>query len=300
MSKVFQLILVMLLIFAGSIFLTPFLHSILPMFKFEQIFNRLIMVFTIAAAIFVIRGQRRGNNVPIGRGFWRENGFDFSAPWKKLLLYGFLCGCLSVAFIIGWEVAFGPRYLRHPLLLQDIVERFFKGMLSGGVVGIVEEFFFRGFIFNYLQKRMPAILAVLLASAFYSLTHFLNNGQVFIPQNASIGDAFRLVFGYLEPFQNRWAEIFPQFFGLFVFGIVLCISFMRTKSLFLSIGIHAGAVFAIKFQHSFVRQPLGNLNYPFFGKSLDYDGSFEWMVLALLGFVLWFIILPRLSKNPLR
>lgn len=297
-SKIIQFATVMFLIFVGSIYSTPFLHSILPMFKFEQIFNRLIMVFTIAAAvIFVLREQFKEEGTGFGREFWRKNGFDFSAPWQKLFWYGFFCGSLAVGFIIVWEVAFGPRYVRSPILLQDIVERFFKGMLSGVVVGIVEEFFFRGFIFNVLRKKLNLVLAVLLASAFYSLTHFFDNGQIFIPKNPSFGDAFRLSIGYLEPFVNQWHKIYPQFVGLFIFGVILCLAYLRSKSLFLSIGIHAGAVFAIKFQHAFIRKPADDLFYPFYGQSPDYDGSFEWLALVFLGLIIWFVILPRLESR---
>ncbi len=297
MKSTFKLVLVMLLVCLVSIYLTPLVYSFLPMFKFEKIFNRLIMIFTISAAfIFVLKNQRKSGR-PWSE-FWKDLGFDFSAPWKKLLIYGFLSGSLAVAFIVAWETAFGPRYLRSPISIQDIIERFFKGATSGILVGIIEEFFFRGFVFNFLRKRIPVVLAVALASAFYSMTHFFDNGQIFIPQRPSASDGFRLLVGYLEPFKNHLPEIFPQFFGLFVFGIVLCVAFLRSNSLFLSIGIHAGAVFSIKFQHSFIRKPLEDLHYSIFGNSVDYDGPFEWFILALLGLVLWYVILPRLTKNP--
>jgi hypothetical protein len=45
---------VMLIVFAASILLTPPLAKILTMFRFEKIFNRLIMVFTIAAAVLAV------------------------------------------------------------------------------------------------------------------------------------------------------------------------------------------------------------------------------------------------------
>lgn len=295
MSKAFKAIIVMLIIFAASVYLTPVFHSFLPMFKFEKIFDRLVMIFTIVAAvIFVILEQRKKKGMKTQ--FWQNTGFNFSTPWKKLFWYGFLSGSLAVAFLIAWQVGLGPRYLRQPILVQDIVGRLFKGMLSGVVVGIVEEFFFRGFIFNYLRSRMNLIVAVLISSAFYSLTHFLDNGQIFIPQNPTAGDAFRLLVGYLEPFAKHWNEIFPEFVGLFIFGIILCLVFIRTRSLFFSIGIHAGVVFMIKFQHSFVRKPDEDIVYGFFGKSPDYDGSFEWLVLVILGLVLWFVILPRVDS----
>ena len=294
MSKIFRLVLVMLVIFAVSILLTPVLSKLLPMFKFEQIFNRLIMIFTVAAAaLYVYRKNKRG----IRQNFWKVNGFDFETPWKKLFVYGFLSGAIAVAVIIAVEVVSGPGYLRQPLLFQDVVERFFKGMSSGIVIGIVEEFFFRGFIFGRLKEKTHLFIAILLSSAFYSMTHFFDNGQIFIPDHPTTRDSLRLLFGYLEPFVNQWGQIFPEFMGLFLFGIILCLAYLGTDSLFLAIGIHAGAVFAIKFQHSFVRKGPETMVHLFYGRLSDYDGLFEWLMLILLGSVVWFILVPHLKRS---
>lgn len=284
----------MIAILVGSVYLTPLFHHLLPMFKFEKIFNRLVMIFTIAAAaIFVLFEQRKQGGMKLDREFWRKNGFDFSMPWKKLFLYGFLFGALAVGVIVAWQTGFGPRYLRSPIQAQDMIERFFKGAISGILVGILEEFFFRGFVYRMIAKRTQVFFALIASSVFYAATHFLDNGQIFIPDNPSIGDAFRLLFGYLEPFVHSKSEILPEFIGLFVFGLLLCLAFIRTRSLFMSIGLHAGAVFAIKFQHSFIRKPLEDVVYPFFGRSPDYDGLFEWAVLAVLMIFVWVFARPH-------
>ena len=74
--------------------------------------------------------------------------------------------------------------------------------------------------------------------------------------------------------------------GLFLFGLALNIAFIRTRSLFLPIGLHAGAVFMIKFQNSFVRKG-PEIYYPFIGNTPHYDGVFEWIFLIILGLVLY-------------
>ncbi|MBI4357888.1 MAG: CPBP family intramembrane metalloprotease [Candidatus Omnitrophica bacterium] len=297
MSKVFKFFVIVIIIFVLSVLLTPLVHALLnPYFKFERIFNRLVMIFTVAAAaLYVLRGKGKREGL-FDREAWREYGFDFSRPWKRLIQYGFLTGALTVVILAIVEVAIGPRYLREPFLLQDIVERFFKGMLSGLVVGIVEEFFFRGFIYVNLTRKIGSWLAVILGSAFYSLCHFFDNGQIFIPENPSFGDAIRLMFGYLEPFVKRPHVIFPEFAGLFLFGVLLNLAFIRTRSIFLSIGVHAGAVFMVKWQYSFVRSGPEDMLHPFFGHFPYYDGRVEWFVLVLLGCVVWWMA-PRLSRS---
>jgi uncharacterized protein len=268
----FKVCLVMLGIFLLSVLITPILNPILPMFKFEKIFNRLIMVFTVTAAFLVLRKKKVS---------WQEMGFDFTVAWKRLLAYGFLCGALMVTAITVVEVIWGPRYVRDPILFSDVIQRFVKGMLSGVVVGLVEEFFFRGFVFGALRKRIKLWGAVLLASAFYSLTHFLDNGQIFIPAEPGFKDAVRLLFGYLEPLVFQTQTILPEFIGLFLFGVLLTVAYLRSRSLFLPIGIHAGVVFVIKWQHSFVRKGSESF-HPLFGGAPHYDWILEWVFLALL------------------
>ena len=295
MGKSFKAIVVFIFILGLSILLTPVFYKILPMFKFEKIFNRLVMVFTIAAAVIYVYLEQKKNG--LGRNFWNVYGFDFSAPWKKLFIYGFLAGTLSLAFIVLFEVIFGPRYFRHPILIQDILERFFKGMLSGLIVAIVEEFFFRGFVFRWLKGKTPIVIAILLASAFYAATHFLDNGQTFVPDHPTVKDAARLLVGYVEPFTHHWQTIFPEFMGLFLFGITLCLAYLGTNSLFMPMGIHAGVVFAIKFQHSFVRKGPEGLTHHFFGGLPDYDGIFEWAVLIVLSVAVWYVVIPYLKRS---
>lgn len=298
MSKGLKVIFVMLGVFILSIVLAPPIDYLLPMYKFERVFNRLVMVFTIAAAVlFILLPKFKAKGGFFDPKLWDGYGFDFSGPWKRLLGYGFLAGAITVILMAAVEVAFGERYLRSPLLAQDIVERFFKGMLSGSIVGIVEEFFFRGFIFVNLRKKLNAWVALLLTSAFYSLCHFFNNGQVFIPENPSFGDGIRLLFGYLEPMLNQWHHIFPEFVGLFLFGAVLNLAFIRTRSLFLSIGIHAGAVFLIKFQYSFVREAPGDFYHQLFGGGAYYDGPTEWIILGILALSIW-LLAPRFLRSP--
>jgi membrane protease YdiL (CAAX protease family) len=290
MNKGLKFLLVMAGIMGLSIVLAPILyHFLSSFFNFDNIFNRLVMVFTIAAAVlFVLIPNIKKGSAAFDRETWREYGFDFSRPWKRLFGRGFLIGALFVAVLAAIEVVFGPRYLRSPLEFQDILERFGKGMMSGMIVGIVEEFFFRGFIYGVLRKKLNVFVAVISASIFYSLCHFFENGKILIPEHPGVWDSIRLLAGYLEPLVMRPEMIRNEFIGLFLFGLVLNIAFVRTRSLFLPMGIHAGAVFLIKWQSSFVRAG-DDIEHPFFQKLPYYDGSVEWVALILLGVAVWFL-----------
>lgn len=287
MSKVFKFFVVLLAILVFSVVLTPILHSVLhPYFKFEKIFNRLIMIFGVLAALLFILSQRGKTGKFFDHALWKTYGFDFAQPWLKLFSVGVLGGGFTVLLIVLFEIKFGPSSDREAFLLHKIVEWFFTGVGAGLSVGVIEEFFFRGFIYTQLKKKTNIWLAVILASAFYSLCHFFDNGQIFIPQNPSMGDAIRLLFGYLEPFTQHALDILPEFTGLFLFGVLLNLAYIRTGSLFLSIGVHAGAVFFIKFQHAFVEKA-PEAYHVFYGNRPYYDGVFEWGMLVILGILIW-------------
>ena len=281
MNKTLKFILAVFAALLLSALLTPVFYSLLnplsPFFKFERIFNRLITVFVLLAALLFVRFHKDS---------WSKYGFNFSVPWRTLFISGFLYGTFLIFFITIAEAAFGPRYVRESMFVSDILQRFLKGLLTGTAVGITEEFFFRGFIFVHLERTFKTWPAIVVTSVFYSLVHFLNNGQIFIPTPPSLVDAFRLLFGFLEPITHRPLVILPEFIGLFLFGLVLSFAFVRTRSLFLSIGIHAGVVFFIKWQNSFFRKG-PEIYHPLYGSTPHYDGIFEWFVLVLLCFFIY-------------
>ena len=281
--KFFFVIVVILVL---SIVLAPTVYELLPFFKFGRILNRLVEIFAVIAAVLFVRFERAS---------WRRYGVDFSTPWRRLFLYGFLTGALAITLLTTFEVAFGPRHLRYPILISDVIQRFLKGTISGVAVGIAEEFLFRGFIFVSLERKMTIAPAMVVTSVLYSSVHFLDNGQIFIPSKPIVGDSIRLLLGYLEPIVMRPRQIIPEFIGLFLFGLALNTAFIRTRSLFLPIGIHAGAVFLIKFENSFVRKG-AEVSHFFFGKAPLYDGLTEWLFLLVLWLVVWFT--PFSKRQP--
>ncbi len=83
MSRGFKFALTVLTIVSLSVFLTPVIYRLLPVFQFEKIFDRLVMVFSIGTAAFFIRFKHEA---------WKQYGFDFKLRWKRLFLLGFLGG----------------------------------------------------------------------------------------------------------------------------------------------------------------------------------------------------------------
>ena len=115
-------------------------------------------------------------------------------------------------------------------------------------VALLEEWFFRGGLFSLLLRTLKPMTALIFLSGFFAIVHLLQP-----PDEAAIGaEAVNAGSGF-------WmiGQIFAKFGSarfllaegatLFVVGLILGWARLRTRSLWLSMGLHAGWVFGIKF-----------------------------------------------------
>ncbi len=272
MKSFFKFLLIFSSILLVSATLAPILFDFLP-FKFERIFNRLVMVFSLIA-IFVNVRIRRETFIQYGllgnqnkmKHFWK----GFASAWVVLSLFG-------LAAVLAGQARWAPR-LEAGLLVFS----FFKNMTAAVLIGFIEEFFFRGFIFSTLKNRLGLGLGVsfVATSLFYSLIHFVSGESPFVGPDPTFWDSLRLMSAPFSSLLN-WRPIWTGAVGLFLFGLILNGLFLRTQSLYPSIGLHAGCVFFVKMDSLFVdflgKAPL------WWGSSQIYDGVIGWVFLGLLG-----------------
>ena len=272
MKSFFKFLFIFGIILLLSAFLAPILFDFLP-FKFERIFNRLVMIFSITAAFFFVR---------IGPETFRRYGLDWQTNSSPLLLKGFVLGVFTLIFLLGIEIAGGAvTWNPKPFQLGLYAGTIAKALLTGLVVGAIEEFFFRGFVYSWLRDRgkWHVIPNVALVSVFYSLVHFISKNRPFIGPDPGFKDSLLLM---SAPFRAlmAWPEIWPHALGLFLFGVILNLLVIRTGSLYPSIGLHAGCVFVVKSDALFV-DFLGRNSHLWAGSAMV-DGLVSWIVLILL------------------
>ncbi len=197
---------------------------------FRRVFNRAILGVALAGLWPLLRSA--------GIRSWREAGFVPCLFRLRQMPLGFALGIVSYG-LGGLLLTPSLRAVGNPWNLLGFA-------FTGIVVALIEETFFRGGLQNVFQRRMPAWLAVLVVSGIYSVVHFLK------PSGADIaGDAmtWRSGFEYLGgviacSFQET--GVWRSVVALWLVGIVLGWAFVRTQALYLSIGLHAGWVFALK------------------------------------------------------
>ena len=255
-----------------SAFLTPFLYDFLP-FKFERIFNRLVMIGTLLAIVIFVRIKK-------------ETLRRFGLLWEKnslsLLAMGFLAGILTLLLTSALNIVFNnARFVIPSLSLMDWVSKVSLALATGLLIGVIEEFFFRGFIFRFLQKAFKnrVLMAVLVTCVFYSLIHFIGMKKIFIGPDPDFIDGLKLIGA---PFVSlaEWPRFWPEAVGLFLFGFALNTAAYKSGSLYPSIGLHAGCVFFIRLDDLFIK--FQGERTMFWGSKLVYDGVIGWVFLMLL------------------
>lgn len=280
--KILRIIAVFIGIFLLSAFLAPWIYA-LTGFKFERILSRLIMVFSLAAILFFIRHH------------WRDL-FKQGLTWDRLgsfplLSRGFLIGFMTLGLLTATEVALGGRsYIPNWDGAFEVSLKMLQYFLVSLLVGFIEETFFRGFLYSKIRGRLPVWGSLLAVNSFYAVLHFFKGGGIPIPAQPTVADSFRILLHLVDPLKNP-AELAPTFFGLLFFGGILSYCYLKTGSLYFSIGLHAGCVFFLKVDGWFI-QSVPQASALIFGDKNLYSG-----VIGFCFFAVLFLFLTRFLSS---
>jgi len=252
--------------------------------SFSHIFGRLFMILG-AVLFFICRPLLKIQSLSqVGLQPAREWHCDFArgalAALASVIAVGALMSTLDV---------FTPFFR---LSLSVAVERSLKALLTALTVAILEEIFFRGVIFKGLLQDLKPVAAFGLSSLFYSAIHFIKPAEEFSVAGIDPWAGARYLAGAFKPFLDP--ALLPGLLGLFLIGIVLAHAYLRTGSLYLSIGLHAGWIVGLKTLRvfgDFRRQDLGWL----FGSSEPkiVSGVASWIGIIAVGLAVHFMTRRR-------
>ena len=208
--------------------LVPFLAET----RFAQFFDRAVLVAAVALLWPTIRALRIRNRADLGL-------VPNPRGWTHLAV-GFIAGfaCLSVFGAIVLKL--GVYRLKPEPPWADLA----KIVVSAFTIGVLEEWLFRGAILGIFRRAMSQWTAVFWVSAIYSVLHFVKPPRVALP-DAQIDwlTGFRVLPSCFEKFSDP-ALLGAGFTTLFLLGWILGWATIRTRALWLGIGLHAGLVFA--------------------------------------------------------
>ncbi len=247
------------------------------MYDFGKVMRRILMVVALIIFIVFRKSLRFGalisSGLKIRPGFLKQFLFGFLLAGTPLLIYYGL-GLLTGAWIIHID------YDSAGVTILYII----KYALIGCLIGIIEEILFRGFVLQSFLESMSLLVAVCACSLIYSMLHFFK-ADVFVSTGFQPFVGFVTIAQFFKPIFFEFFKNIPAIIGLFLVGVVLSYAFIKTKSLYLSIGLHTGMVFMMKVDGMFlvrVREKLGWL----FGDSKLVTGVLVWFFLILILFVI--------------
>lgn len=259
MKNVLKLILFFCVVVALGMILTLLVYKFLP-FSFSKIFRRIVMVIAIAGIPFLW--------TKIFKKSFKNIGLSPSISWNKNVIFGATVGITSFVVMIGFAFLIGKIKLNDGLTFSKIFLTLAPFLAASILVGFLEEVFFRGMIFRLLNETMKQNWAIVISSAFYSSVHFLKPTD--------------------EPL-----KVILRAIGLFIVGVILTRSFIRTKTLYFSIGLHASWVFAIRAYKLLFCYEYTQSELIFWGDTIFLSGIIGWSYLILLCIIMDKIILPN-------
>ena len=293
MKAVLKFVFCFFMILLFSAILAPFLYRVFPKlseylsqyfsfvnpdafdWKFERIYNRLVMIFSLVTIFYAVRKKKI--HFPKEIIQWnKKTSF-------RLFVFGFGWGVLLIMGIIVIKFVLGIVELRIAKESFSFwLERVGMSLLAAMLIGIIEEIFFRGFCFVTVLKRTKQNLlaSIFIVNIFYAILHYIQGKKPFVGPDPSIVDGLKLM---AAPFMSlaNWQPILPGIIGLFIYGAILSGVYLKTRSLYPCIGIHAGCVFLLKVDGAlFFYHAVNPLLY---GSNNGYDGVLGWITLLVLG-----------------
>ena len=207
----------------------------LARFKFPRYFNRSMMFVTLVSLWPFLRwlGVRR----------WTELGLSPNPRRWADLGTGLAVGALGLWVIAAILVLGEQSSIRDPFRwgkLPPIVA-------TAAAVAVIEEVFFRGALFGVLRQRLRWPIALGFLSFFFAVLHFIQPHKRLNKMFAEVSwsSGFELLPELLWQFGDPRLVV-GKWLTLFLVGWVLGYTVVKTRSLYLAMGMHAGWVFALR------------------------------------------------------
>lgn len=208
-------------------------HGIFPVlaeFPFQKYFNRAALISALLLLWPTIRWLRICG--------WSDLGIEPDPRWRQHLAAGFIISGLAVAIMAYIYVQLGIYRIRDEIAWGKIP----VVLLSAVTVSFLEEALFRGAILGLVRRSMGRYGALFWVTALFAIVHFLKPDDAVKLTDVTWLSGFELIPHTFHQFVEPMA-LLAGFTTLFVLGWLCGDATVRTRALWLSIGIHAGIVF---------------------------------------------------------
>ncbi|HWK75359.1 MAG TPA: CPBP family intramembrane glutamic endopeptidase [Povalibacter sp.] len=236
----------------------------------HRVMHRIAMLASVLGFVWLFRRWKIFHRHALGFGLPR------AAFWRQLAA-GVAAGALLILPLIGALYALEIRAPRAglDLTLAPVIKLVSIGLVTGLVVAMIEEVFFRGLLFTAVRRESGTAYAVVLPSLLYAALHFLG-GRLQVPAEQIEWSSGLAVLGTMFAKYAHPAAIADSFLALFAVGVLLSLVRIRTRGIAACIGLHAAWVCII----AVVRDTTILQDRPASWLVGAYDGVLGWGALA--------------------
>lgn len=234
------LLFLLLTLLTGALLAVPVYKLLHPVIDLQ--FHKLTAHVTTFCGLLFVFLYLKLNNILTGK----ITGYAIKPSFiRRDLLTGIAAGAgimiVIEALLLGLGVHQFEIYMDTSL--DTIIIVLLKAILSGLLVGLIEETLFRGALLGGLQVKTGAMSATFITSLIYAAVHFIKYRAL----PADTGIAWTTGLEMLSKAFFRFSDpaIIDAFLSLFAFGVLLSLVRLKKGNIVQCIGLHAGVVFAI-------------------------------------------------------
>jgi membrane protease YdiL (CAAX protease family) len=224
----------------------------LATFDFETFFHRALLFAAIALLWPLLRSIRiRSMN---------DLALERNQRWRRDLGAGFLLAAIPLLCFGALVIALHVYSLRGNAKIGGL----FQVLGAAVTVPVIEETFFRGLVLGILLRSGREYMSIFASAAFFSIVHFLK-----APDQTSTTVTWASGFNSIAHAFAQFGDLMlvaAAFTTLFLLGWILADARIRTRSLWLSAGLHCGWILSAGIFNKIARRQI--LALPWLGKSL--------------------------------
>lgn len=201
---------------------------------FQRYFNRAFLIAAVALLWPLARWLEINS--------WRDFGLRPNPKWRRDLVFGFAAAMVCIWAYGAVLLGCGFSEFKEPLPWRRIP----PAAGTAAAVSVIEELFFRGALLGVLLRAARPAAALVSVSAIYSIVHFLKPPEgVIPPESVTWLSGFALAPLVFRQFAEPLL-LLSGFTTLFLLGWIFGVAAVLTRSLWLAIGLHAGAILAAR------------------------------------------------------
>jgi membrane protease YdiL (CAAX protease family) len=212
-------------------------------------FRRCVSISAAVTLWIFMRFLHRQPLRSLGLGSWKLG--------RRQLVHGVLLGCAAVLLIGSAYLLTGACRISVTTDQGKLWRTLIGFLPAAGLIGVLEELVFRGYVFQLLLAFSTRV-AIAGSSLLYALVHVRPNWA--------------------------WPGSGLELMGLFILGCLLAISYLRTRQLYLAIGLHAGLAYWARINKLLVEFTEPSLAW-LVGTNRLVNGIVGWFALLGIGLV---------------